>query len=81
MSEPGRLKWDHLEAQTGLILRGYRLGLTPALAWGACFSPRTPCGLTKPPVATLSALQQPQWAMRLLGFQYVMSPRGQDENH
>lgn len=81
----GRIKWDHArEAQSGLIFRGYRLGLMPALAWGARLSPRTPRGLNASGLAVCSSAalrSSPQLAVLLLDFQYVISPHGQKENH
>lgn len=58
--------------------------VVPALAWGACLSPRTPCSLNASGHAVcFSAVIQssPQLAMILLDFQYVIFPHGQNENH
>lgn len=67
-------EWGH----RGLIFRGYGLRLMPALAWGACFSPRTPCGLNASGNAVRTALSGLEL---LLYFQYLISPHGQSGNH
>lgn len=69
---------------SGLIFRGYRLGLVRALARGACFSPRTPCNLNASGHAVCFSATirgSPQLAPLLLDSQYVISPHGQNRNH
>lgn len=74
----------HVRPRSDFIFRGYRLRLMPALAWEACFYPRTPCGLNASghAVCFSAAIQSSPWlAMLLLDFQYMISPHGQHENH